>query len=176
VACHFIGHLQKNKVKKAVALFDCIQSVDDLETLALISREARQLGRTMDVLFEVNTSGEDSKQGVRSLDDLRRLVAAGLELPAIRLRGLMTIGPLGGDEPAVRRAFAGLAGDFRRLAGEFGLTGGAEDGAAGTGAGGAWSELSMGMSGDYPWAIAEGASLVRIGTAIFGPRLGGRLA
>jgi pyridoxal phosphate enzyme (YggS family) len=157
---HFIGHLQKNKARKAAAFFDCIQSVDDMETLELISREAAAAGRTVRVLFEVNTSGEGTKQGVHGADALLRLVEAACGLPGVSPGGLMTIGPLGADERRGRAAFAELAGLHRRVAERL--------------APADWNELSMGMSGDYPWAIAEGATMVRIGTAIFGPRLGGR--
>lgn len=157
---HFIGHLQKNKARKAAAIFDCIQSVDDPETLQLISREADHQGRHIQVFFEVNTSGEEAKQGVHGADALLRLVEAALRLPGVQPAGLMTIGPLGADERRVRASFASLAALFRRVEAELGPP--------------SWRELSMGMSGDYPWAIAEGATIVRIGTAIFGPRLGPR--
>ena len=158
VGLHFIGHLQKNKVKKAVGFFDCIQSVDDAETLELIEREAAQLGKTLEVLFEYNTSGEDSKQGIRSAEELFRLAELAMDQPHIRLKGLMTIGPLGADAHRTQAAFAELANLFRQVGERLAPAN--------------WTELSMGMSGDYPLAIAEGATLVRIGTAIFGPRLG----
>ena len=158
VGLHFIGHLQKNKVKKAVGFFDCIQSVDDAETLDLIEREAALLGKNREVLFEYNTSGEESKQGIRTLDELLRLPERALGLAHIRLKGLMTIGPLGADAVRTQAAFAELAGLFRQVAERLAPP--------------EWCELSMGMSGDYPLAISEGATLVRVGTAIFGPRLG----
>jgi pyridoxal phosphate enzyme (YggS family) len=158
VPFHFIGHLQKNKARKAAAFFDCIESVDNLETLDLIAQEAGSQGRRVKVFFEVNTSGEEAKQGVHGADALLRLVEAACRHPGVCPAGLMTIGPLGADERRIRAAFADLAGLFARIGKELAPP--------------EWRELSMGMSGDYHWAIAEGATLVRIGTAIFGPRLG----
>lgn len=157
LSLHFIGHLQKNKVRKAVSLFSCIQSIDNLETLRLVSQEAQSQGRMIDVFLEVNTSGEPSKNGCRNSDEVFHLLENSLGLPSIHIRGLMTIGPLGNDENRIRAAFAALRDLSEACREKFAPS--------------AWGSLSMGMSGDYPLAIAEGATHVRIGTALFGPRL-----
>ena len=119
-----------------------------------ISAAADALGRTVNILFEVN-SGEENKTGVRSDDELRVSLEAALALPGIALRGLMTMAPLGSDEAELHRVFASLRTRRDALEREFGLK---------------LPELSMGMSGDFREAIAEGATIVRIGTAIFGGR------
>jgi len=154
---HFIGHLQKNKAKKAVGLFSCIQSIDDLGTLQIVSQEASLQGKTIDIFFEMNTSGENSKNGCTSPEALFQLLESALTLPAINLRGLMTIGPLGNDETQIRSAFAQLRELALACQARFAPP--------------AWGCLSMGMSNDYALAIGEGATHVRIGTALFGPRL-----
>jgi len=145
VTWHLIGHLQSNKARKAVALFEWIHSVDSPRLADALDRIASELGRKPRVLVEVNTSGETSKHGV-SPDDARGLVDYVAGLPHLSLEGLMTIGPLEGDP---RPAFQGL----RKLRDETGL-----------------NELSMGMSGDFEVAIVEGATMVRIGTTLFGRR------
>jgi len=153
---HFIGHLQKNKAKKAVSFFDCIESVDDLELLQLIDRIAKQHGKTIDVLFEVNASGEESKQGIRTEDDLYRILEVLPDHSNVRARGLMTIGPLGGDDARTRDVFRTVRLLSRTCKDRFNLP--------------YWGELSMGMSGYYEIAIQEGSTMVRIGTALFGGR------
>lgn len=153
---HLIGHLQRNKARVAAGLFSCVQSVDKVETARELSRFCVALGKRCDVLVEVNTSGEQSKGGVPGREELLTLVAGILDLPALRLRGLMTVGPLTRDEKAIRAAFAllrGLLDDARRAA-----------------PAAAPEILSMGMSGDFEAAIEEGSTLVRLGTALFGPR------
>lgn len=150
VTRHMIGHLQTNKVKKALELFSVIQSVD-CERLALeISNKAE---KDIDIFIEVNTSGEESKYGVSpgEAEGLARYVSG---LKRLKLKGLMTIGPLNGDDKAVRESFRLLARLYGRIKGlnlpfielEY---------------------LSMGMSRDFETAIEEGSNLVRIGTAIF---------
>ena len=142
---HLIGHLQSNKARKAVALFDWIHSVDSPRLADALDRIARELGRTPRVLIEVNTSGEASKEGVAP-EAAPALIAHVAGLAAIRLVGLMTIGPLAGDpRPAFRR--------LRGLRDAAGL-----------------AELSMGMSGDFEDAVEEGATMVRVGSALFGAR------
>ena len=145
VTWHLIGHLQSNKARKAVALFEWIHSVDSPRLADALDRIAAELGRRPRVLVEVNTSGEASKHGVAP-EGARELVAHVKGLPHLSLEGLMTIGPLTGDP---RPAFRVL----RTQRDESGL-----------------SELSMGMSGDFEVAIEEGATHVRIGRAIFGER------
>jgi len=144
-AWHLIGHLQSNKARKAVALFDWIHSVDSPRLADALDRIALELGRTPRVLVEVNTSGEASKEGVAPAD-APALIAHVAGLTAIRLVGLMTIGPLAGDaRPAFR-----LLKQLRDAAG--------------------LAELSMGMSGDFEDAVEEGATMVRVGSALFGAR------
>ncbi len=153
---HLIGHLQRNKAAEAARLFSCVQSIDRLETAEALDRRCAAAGRRMDVLVEYNTSGEESKSGARSRADLDACVEGIARLSSLRLRGLMTLGPLGGDEESTRAAFRLLARVFEE--------------ARTTAAGSACDVLSMGMSGDYEIAVEEGASLVRLGTILFGPR------
>jgi hypothetical protein len=152
---HFIGGLQGNKVKKAVSLFSCIQTVDSARLAAEISRRAAEAGRTMPLLIEVNVGGEESKGGVDP-EGLPGLVEAIGKMPNLALRGLMAIPPMTGDAEGSRPYFARLR---TLLASVRGVAPG-------------MTELSMGMSDDYETAIEEGATMVRIGTALFGAREG----
>jgi PLP dependent protein len=152
---HFIGHLQSNKCRDAVGLFEMIQSVDSLSLAQEISRRAEQGGRTLPVLLEVNVAGEASKFGCRPerlLAELKEINA----LPRIEIQGLMAVPPWS-DEPEKSRPhfrrLRGLKQDCEQILGV------------------PLPHLSMGMSGDFEVAIAEGATLVRIGTALFGPRV-----
>src|SRR5438552_11287423 len=147
VPWHLIGHLQTNKVKDALALFDVIQSVDRLELAREIDRRAHAAGRTVEALVEVNLAGEASKSGVAA-DAVGDLLDAVAKLPSVHVRGLMTIPPVA--EPGETR---GWFRALKKLAERYSLP-----------------ELSMGMSADYEMAIEEGATLIRVGTAIFGPR------
>ncbi len=156
VTWHMVGHLQRNKVKKAVAVFDMIQSVDSYELAVEIDRRSREIGRTMDVLVEVNTSAEATKFGGRPQDTVD-LVERMSHLNGIAVRGLMTIGAFTEDESAVRQCFVTLR-DVARKTQEAGISG-VE-----------MRYLSMGMTSDFEIAIEEGSNMVRIGTAIFGPR------
>jgi PLP dependent protein len=151
---HLVGHLQSNKAGKAVAMFQMIQSVDSYELAQEINRHAQALGKVQDCLIEVNTSGEASKFGV-SPDAVVKLWEQVKELVNIRLQGLMTVGPLTDEEASSRRAFALLREQGDKVRSE---------------TGGSPFILSMGMTGDMEWAIAEGSTMVRIGTAIFGER------
>lgn len=155
---HFIGHLQRNKVKRALELFDIIQSVDSLALAQEISRRAEAAGRTAEILLEVNTSGETSKFGFEP-GQASALAEAVSALPALRLLGLMTIGRFEPDPQAAR-------GEFRLLANLFRELGSRELPKVEM----RW--LSMGMTHDFEVAIEEGANLVRIGRGIFGPRTG----
>ena len=151
---HMIGHLQTNKVKKAVQLFDVVHSVDSFKLAEAISRRAEEVNRTIECYIEVNTSGEESKFGVAP-DDTISLVKQVKDLPGVVLSGLMTIGPLTDDEDTIREAFRSCRELFKQgrdIVGE------------------EFDVLSMGMSDDFPLAIAEGSTMIRIGTAIFGPR------
>jgi pyridoxal phosphate enzyme (YggS family) len=146
-ACwHLIGHLQRNKAARAVETFDCIQTIDSPALAAAVARHAASAGRTMRVLVEVKLGGEASKRGVAP-DDLPALLAALRGLP-LAVEGLMTVPPAGEPE-AARPHFRAL----RELGERAGLR-----------------ELSMGMTDDFEVAIEEGATMVRIGRAIFGAR------
>ena len=153
---HLIGKLQRNKVGKAVSLFPWIQTVDSAALLAEISRRAAAAGKTVDLLVEVNVAGEGSKGGV-SPEGLPALLEAASGLPGVRLRGLMAIPPYSDDPGASRPHFARL----KHLL---------EESARRAPRGTEMTELSMGMSHDFEAAIEEGATMVRVGTAIFGPR------
>lgn len=156
VQWHMIGHLQTNKVKYVVTLFDWIHSVDRLELAQELSRRAGQHCRTLNVLIEINVSGEASKNGARPADvlELARQVAA---LPNLSVRGLMTMPPYSDDPENSRPYFVAL----RRLRDEL---------AAAALPGVAMAELSMGMTDDFEVAIEEGATIIRVGRAIFGER------
>lgn len=151
---HLVGKLQGNKVKKAVSLFSWIQTADSLELLGEISRRAEEAGKVLPVLIEVNLAGEGTKAGVAP-DAVGRLADAAADLPGIRLRGLMAIPPWTDDPERSRRHFARLREILSACA--------SREGAGMT-------ELSMGMSDDFETAIEEGATIVRVGTAIFGSR------
>ena len=155
VEWRLIGHLQGNKVRKAL---ECASTVDSLDSLSLagsLARVAEDKKMLLPVLIEVNTSGEKSKHGVAPYDAAPLLESVMKECPALRVEGLMTVGPLTDDEAEVRNAFALLRRIRDSLSEEFGLR---------------LKELSMGMSGDYEWAVQEGSTMVRIGSAIFGKR------
>jgi len=154
VRWHFIGHLQSNKCRDAVELFEMIQSVDSLPLAQEINKRAEAAARTLPVLLEVNVAGEASKFGYppeKLLADLQELNA----LPRLELQGLMTVPPWTADPEKVRPHFRRL----RELKAQ-----------AEAALGAPLAHLSMGMSGDFETAIEEGATIVRIGTALFGPR------
>jgi PLP dependent protein len=141
---HFIGHLQTNKAREAVELFELIHSVDSVKLAGEIDKWARHAGKTQPVLLEVNLAGEASKFGIKP-EDLPATLAQIREFSHLDVRGLMTVPPVKDPRPHFRR--------LRELRDETGLR-----------------ELSMGMSHDFEVAIEEGATLVRIGTGIFGER------
>jgi pyridoxal phosphate enzyme (YggS family) len=153
---HLIGHLQTNKAKYAVKLFDLIHSVDSLELAKELDRQAAKIGKKQDVLVEVNVGGEENKAGT-TRTDAPALVREAAKLKNISIRGLMTIPPFLDDPEHVRPYFRTL----RELA---------ESIAKENISGASMHELSMGMSGDFEVAIEEGATMVRVGTAIFGER------
>jgi pyridoxal phosphate enzyme (YggS family) len=148
VPWHLIGHLQTNKVRDALELFDVVHSLDRLDLAKELDKRARARGRTVDALVEVNLAGEASKGGVGP-DGLGELLDAVAAMPAVKARGLMAIPPEAKEPDDSRVWFRAL----RKLGEHHGF-----------------SELSMGMSGDFEVAIEEGATMVRVGTAIFGPR------
>jgi pyridoxal phosphate enzyme (YggS family) len=158
---HMIGTLQKNKARRALAMFDCIQSVDGIELAAAIERiigenpEEAKFARPYPIMVEVNVSGEDTKQGVAPEKCFALIDNIAVKCPHVEINGLMTIGPLSEDEHKIRDSFKTLRelkeGAKKRFDFEM-------------------RHLSMGMSGDYAAAISEGSTIVRIGTAIFGAR------
>ncbi len=153
---HLIGRLQRNKVKKAVSLFAWIQTVDSVEILEEISRRAAEQRRVIPVLLEVNLGSEESKAGVAE-SQVFRLVDAAQGLPGVAVKGLMAIPPWADDPEASRPHFRRLRAILTQCVGR-------------GGAGAGMTELSMGMSNDFEAAIEEGATIVRVGTALFGSR------
>jgi PLP dependent protein len=154
---HLVGSLQSNKVRKALEIFDFIQSVDSLHLAVELQRRCEQMDRRTNALIEVNTSGETSKHGV-SPDAVPDLVAELLKLDRLLLAGLMTIGPgLAIDDPeASRPCFRRLRTVVEDCRQRFAVP---------------LPHLSMGMSSDFEVGIEEGATIIRVGTAIFGPRI-----
>ena len=155
VSWHLIGHLQRNKTKKAVALFDMVQSLDSLPLAQALDRQARELDKSQEVLLQINTSGEETKFGAPPAQ-ARNLAQGVAECANLRVRGLMTIGAHTDDEDEIRTSFRALretAEELRETSSRIEM-----------------SILSMGMSGDFEIAISEGANMIRLGTALFGPR------
>ena len=154
VRWHLIGHLQRNKAARAVALADLVHSLDSLRLAEALSAEAVKAGTAVRALVQVNTSGEASKFGFAAdaaLDQIGRMAA----LPGLRLEGMMTMAPFTDDEAVIRRTFAAA----RRLCEE-----------AARQVPGFGRHLSMGMSNDFEAAVEEGSTLVRVGSTLFGER------
>jgi pyridoxal phosphate enzyme (YggS family) len=156
VAWHFIGHLQSNKAKYAVRLFEMIHSVDSLKLARELDKQAAKHGKRQDILIQVNTGKEDSKSGVYEEEALALVRQAG-RMENLCVKGLMTLPPYFNAPEKVRPFFRALR-ELRDRIRDEALPGVSMD------------ELSMGMTGDFEAAIQEGATLVRIGTAIFGER------
>ena len=154
VIWHMIGHLQRNKVKHALQIFDMIQSIDKIETALEIEKRAV---KPINILIEINSSGEETKSGVKP-DQLFTLVDQLKELKKVKIKGVMTIGPFTSDEKRIRKTFEITRQKFEELSG-------AEKNPE-------INILSMGMSSDYRIAIEEGSNMVRVGSAIFGRRQG----
>ncbi len=150
---HLVGHLQRNKVGRAIEVFALIHSVDSVRLAEEIARRAGVLGRDIPVLLQVNVAGEPGKHGFAP-EEVRDAAPRIAGSPGVRVRGLMTIAPLADDPETVRPMFRRL----RRLSEEVRAEVSDAD------------ELSMGMSQDYEVAIEEGATLIRVGRAIFGGR------
>ncbi len=150
VCWHMIGHLQTNKVKYVPRLFDYVHSVDRQELLTGLDR----LGKPLNLLFEVNLSGEPQKHGA-SVDSLKRMLETASSLKCVKLLGLMTMPPYTENPEEVRHLFSELRELLHSVNRQFSLD---------------MKELSMGMSSDFEVAIEEGATMVRIGTAVFGGR------
>lgn len=153
---HLIGHLQRNKARAAAGLFSVVQSLDSLGLARLLDREGRRQDRDIQVLVEVNLAGEPSKTGVAE-EEVAPLLREVSGLSRVRVRGLMTVPPLADDPEASRPWFRRLR-QLRDALNDLGLPNVALE------------ELSMGMTHDYHVAVAEGSTLVRVGTALFGPR------
>ena len=153
---HLIGHLQSNKVRQALGIFERIQSIDTVEMARDVNRVAGELGLFPKVFLEVNVAGEGSKFGFQP-EALRARMEELLALDRVTVDGLMTIPPYAEEPEETRPYFAALRELRDRLSAEFGV---------------ALPELSMGMSGDFAVAIEEGATFVRVGTALFGERQG----
>jgi PLP dependent protein len=153
---HLIGHLQTNKAKYAVKLFDMIHSVDNIELAQEIDKQAAKIGKIQDVLIEVSIAGEEAKAGVE-IEGVTALVRDTAKLRNISIKGLMTMPPFLSDPEAVRPYFRRLRVLEATVAAEQIPNV-------------SMQELSMGMSGDFEVAIEEGATMVRVGTAIFGGR------
>jgi hypothetical protein len=155
---HFIGHLQRNKVKKAVEIFDMIETVDSLELAEEIDKRCAPQGKIMPVLIEINSGREQQKFGVLP-EDAEELIRKLSKLKNIKIQGLMTMGPMSGDPEGARPYFVETKKLFDRIK-SLNLPG-VE-----------MRYLSMGMTNSYRVAVEEDANIVRIGTKIFGPRGG----
>ena len=153
---HLIGHLQKNKVRFCPGHFDWIHSVDSRELLELLEKQCALQSQPIQILLQANLSQEDSKSGVSDYDNLCRLLEKTQGCQWLRCRGLMTMAAATDDANKIRKTFSQLRTWLEKLRNEFTLT--------------TFTELSMGMSSDYRIAIAEGATMVRLGTALFGER------
>jgi pyridoxal phosphate enzyme (YggS family) len=153
---HFIGHLQTNKVKKAVEIFDMIETVDSRRLAGEINKRCESIGKVMPILIEINSGRESQKSGVLT-EDATSLIEEIALLPCIAIQGLMTMGPFSGNPEDSRRYFAETRRIFEKLKGK--RIPRVE-----------MKYLSMGMTNSYRVAIEEGANLIRIGTKIFGER------
>lgn len=155
VIWHFIGHLQKNKVKYVVRTADYIHSVDSLSLAEEIQKHAEKLGKTQKILIQAKTSEEETKSGVTEKEEIKEIAVYCSQASSLSLIGLMTIAPLTEDKNLIRKSFSYL----RKLKEELNSEGYN------------LQELSMGMTSDYEIAIEEGATMLRIGSAIFGERI-----
>ncbi|RME72999.1 MAG: YggS family pyridoxal phosphate-dependent enzyme [Verrucomicrobia bacterium] len=154
VRWELIGHLQTNKAKLAVGLFDRIQSVDRVKLIHALERHAADAGRRLPILLQVNAGDDPAKHGC-TLQEAPALTETILDCPHLKLEGLMTIAPLSDDPDLARRTFENLRSCREALQERFDI---------------ALPELSMGMSGDLREAVAAGSTMVRIGTALYGAR------
>ena len=155
VIWHFIGHLQSNKVKFAVRSAEYIHSVDSLSLAKEINKKSEQINKVQKILLQVKTSEEETKSGVESEEELFSLVDSCKELSNVELKGLMTIAPFTDNEEEIRKSFGYLC-KLKDVLNKKGFKN--------------IKELSMGMTSDFEIAIEEGATMLRIGSAIFGQR------
>ena len=151
---HMVGHLQSNKSGEAVKLFDLIHSVDKISTAAKLNLEAEKLSKLQSVLLQLKTSDEDTKYGADP-SEIISIAESILEMKNLSLKGIMSIGPNTSDKSIIRKSFTETYKALNKINATLNLN---------------LKELSMGMSGDYTIAIEEGASVIRIGSAIFGNR------
>lgn len=160
VTWHMVGHIQSRKARQVAPLFDLVQSVDSLRLAQRLSRLAQERGRDLPVLLEINVSGEASKYGLSGYNwqkdeavrqQLWQEASAIMALPGLEARGLMTMAPFGAEERVIRRVFADMSALRESLDADL-------------------PELSMGMTDDFSVAIEEGATMIRVGRAIFGER------
>ncbi len=154
VIWHFVGHLQRNKIKYVIKNADYIHSVESLKLAEEINKRAKQIGKVQNILFEVNTSNEDSKFGLKNYDELYKLAIQCESLTNLNPVGLMTMASFTQDEKELRKSFKTLRTMRDEICNRYSSI----------------KELSMGMTNDYTIAIEEGATMVRIGTALFGTR------
>ena len=160
IGWHLIGHLQRNKARQALPLFDLVHSIDSERLAAVLSHEAVRAGVTVNGLVQVNASGEVSKGGIDAAADMdaaQAAVARICELPNLRIDGLMTMAPLTDDESVVRQTFRRTRELFDRCAHQIPSFNA--------------QHVSMGMSGDYEVAVEEGSTMLRLGTILFGERV-----
>ena len=155
IVFHLVGHLQRNKARRAVQVFGSIDSVDTVDLARILDLEAGKARKWPRVLLEVNTSNEPQKFGIEP-DSTFHLATMVMGCRNLQLAGLMTVGPTTTEEPAIRKSFRLLRELFDRVAERLKPE--------------AWSVMSMGMSGDFEIAIEEGATELRLGTALFGQR------
>ena len=151
---HMIGHLQSNKSDEAVKLFDMIHSIDKISTASKLNSEAEKINKIQSILLQLKTSDEDTKHGADP-SEIISIAESILEMKNLKLEGIMSIGPNTLDKSIIRKSFTETSKTLNKINSTLNLN---------------LKELSMGMSGDYTIAIEEGATLIRIGTAIFGGR------
>ena len=151
-----IGHLQSNKIKTAASVFHRVQTIDSLKLVEKLHKRCEEIDRPLEVLLQLKTSQEVTKTGFENLDALRETLDTILDRPYLKVCGLMTIAPFTDDETTVRRAFAVCREARDRLESHYGNL--------------KLPVLSMGMSDDFEWAVLEGSTQVRVGSAIFGAR------
>lgn len=158
IELHMIGHLQRNKVKDIVKIASCIHSVDSVELIKEIEKQTAKIDKKMRIFLEIHT-GEDTKSGFTSESDVEAAVEFAKDCPHIEICGLMTMAPLTEDAEIIKNSFLQVAALAQKLNQKYAVF-----------ANCSFSQLSMGMSGDFAYAIEAGSTVVRVGTAIFGER------
>ncbi len=156
VELHLIGHLQRNKAKIAAKVFSWVQSIDKIETARELNKYAISNGKNINILIQVNTSGEEAKSGIHKFKEINKLIEELTKLDCLIIRGLMTIGPFTCDEKEIRNSFKKLKELYDTIKNDYDNL--------------PIDTLSMGMSSDFKIAIEEGATLIRIGSGLFGKR------